>query len=322
MAETQPMMLQALCYTAADFRLQLASLVCGEGVAGVAEGSLEVTTGAADLDLTVAEGAGFIESDVADQGIYSVFNDAPVTVTAPDADAADPRIDQVIATVNDSQQVGVDDNWVLSVLEGTPTTGATLANLDGAATLPDRSIRLAYVLVPATFTGPFVDATHILDARETYAKCDDEPYVEIEADNVTSLANGTYTQVSLPTVVHIDRAYFSVSGSTVTILQDGLYDFTGWGGLSSAGTGGTQRTAAIHKNNTNLPNASPNGVLVGDHRNGALDTCFLTPHREKFRFAAGDTLKLSMNQNSGGAVNTVHAPSTIAPSSLMIRKVG
>lgn len=171
MAETQPMMLQALCYTATDFRNQLASLVCAQGVADVVGGQLLVTTGGSGLTLSVAEGGGFVDSDVDDEGMYWVFNDAAATVTTTAADGSNPRIDQVIATVKDAQISGADNEWELSVLAGTATVGATLANLTGAAALPDRSIRLAYVLVPTSFAGPFVNATHILDAREAYGRC-------------------------------------------------------------------------------------------------------------------------------------------------------
>lgn len=322
MAETQPMMLQALCYTATDFRLQLASMVCGEGVAGLFDGSLLVTTGGSGLDLFVAQGAAFIDSDVADEGIYSVYNDATVTLTATAADATNPRIDQVIATVNDSQIVGTDNDWVLSVLAGTPTVGATLSNLNGAAALPDRSIRLAYVLVPATFAGPFVDATHILDARNTYERCGGVPYVSLEAAATTSLTNATYVQPTLGTVLHIDRDYFSVSGATVTVLQPGLYDFTGFGGVAGIGTAGTHRIGQILRNNTNLPNVAPDGILVSDDRDGAVSTVWLTPHREAYALSANDTIKFALRQDTGGAVNSAHTPASFAVSSLMVRKVG
>lgn len=214
MAETQPMMLQELCYTAADFRLQLDSLVCDEGVADVSGGSLLVTTGGAGLDLSVAEGAAFIDSDAADQGMYSVFNDGPVTVTATTADGTNPRIDQVIATVYDSQLSGSDDFWELSVLAGTPTGGASLSNLNGAAALPDRSIRLAYVLVPASFAGPFVNATHILDARATYGRCDrpeSDQKTLISAANPTSTANVSMTDLNMS---------FTVTGTDDVVWVD------------------------------------------------------------------------------------------------------
>jgi hypothetical protein len=325
MAETQPMMLQELCYTAADFRLQLNSQVCGEGVSDVVGGSLEVTTGGAGLDLFVAQGGAFIESDVADQGIYSVYNDATVTVTATAADGSNPRIDQVIATVNDSQIIGSDDNWVLSVLPGTATVGATLANLTGAAALPDRSIRLAYILVPASFAGPFVNATHILDARSNYETCGGMPWVSLVAAAATSSADATFTQTTLATVAHLDRAYFSVSGSTITVLQAGLYDVNALIGLTGCTSAGTQRMSWVLANNTNLPNAAPDGTLIAAGRTvndsgESTDTISWTPTKHNLSLAANATIKIATFQNSGSARNTDHVAPFIAH--LTVRKVG
>lgn len=71
-----------------------------------------------------------------------------------------PRIDQVIAKVRDAEiwhgAVMPDTDPVsdakFSVISGTPTAGATLANLLGMAAVPNNSKRLAHVLVPAGAT--------------------------------------------------------------------------------------------------------------------------------------------------------------------------
>lgn len=168
MAELLPNWLQENCYPAQYDRLLMSNLVADEGVADPNSGSLLVTTGGANLDLSVAQGGGFVEGDDDDRGMYSIYNDAPVTLTATAADPTNPRIDQVIARVYDSSYGEGADEWVLEMLDGTATAAASLTNLNGATALPDNSIRLAYVLVPATFTGPFVNATHILDARVAY----------------------------------------------------------------------------------------------------------------------------------------------------------
>lgn len=172
MAELLPNWLQENCYPAQYDRLMLGNVVCSEGVADVGGGSLLVTTGGAGLDLSVAQGGGWVEGDDDDRGFYSIYNDAPVELTATAANPTNPRIDQVIARVYDSTYGEGADEWVLEMLDGTPTAGATLANLNGADTLPDNAITLAYILVPATFLGPFVDATHILDARTPYGSCE------------------------------------------------------------------------------------------------------------------------------------------------------
>lgn len=183
----QPMNLQALCYTAEEDRQALQAVVCEEGVVDTQGGDLLVTTGGAALDLSVAAGGTYVEGDdTADQGMYRVRNDGATTLTGtgaaspgpgevvagvPDADGTNPRIDQVIVRVRDSEYSGLDNDSGAYVLTGTPSVGATLTNLTGAASLPDNTIRLAYILVPAGFAGPFVNATHILDARTGYREC-------------------------------------------------------------------------------------------------------------------------------------------------------
>lgn len=171
MAETQPWMVANLCYSKAEFRQDTAAIVCGEGV--VDSASLKVTTAGVGLGVNVAAGQAFIEGDdlPPEQGMYRVFNDGTVVLTANTADGTNPRIDTVVATVRDSAYGGSDDDWVLSILPGTPTVGANLTNKNGKATPGNDTIVLAYLLVPATFTGPFVDATHIQDARSTMELC-------------------------------------------------------------------------------------------------------------------------------------------------------
>jgi hypothetical protein len=72
------------------------------------------------------------------------------------ANATNPRIDTVVATVADSAYTEpsdlTGDQWAPVVLTGTPTAGATLANLLGAASVPLSSLLLGYVLVPANAT--------------------------------------------------------------------------------------------------------------------------------------------------------------------------
>lgn len=312
MAETAPWLLQE-CFTAQGARLFTANLVCGEGVSDLKDGSLLVTTGGAGLDLSVAEGGGFVDSDTDDMGMYSIFNDGPVTVTATTADGTNPRIDQVIATVNDSQIAGVDNDWVLSVLAGTPTPGATLSNLTGAAALPDRSIVLAYVLVPATFAGPFVNATHILDARSSFESCSGAPYVELEAAAATTITNVTYTKVNLATTVHIDRAYYTVASSVVTVTLAGLYQINAFAGFAGGSAG--DRYIAISKNG--LTNHTP-----GEAGNVSSTVYFATVAGPPVYLAAGDTIQLVAYQGgNAGGLATVHT-ANVNVSRMTIRKVG
>lgn len=140
-----------------------------EGV--VDSGSLKVTTGSSGLNLSIAastgDGAYVLGDSVASQALYYVApHSGAITETATAADATNPRIDTVILEALDDTHAGGGSNLGrVRIVAGTPTAGATLENRSGAPSLPTSAIRLADILVPALFTGPFVNATHIRDRR-------------------------------------------------------------------------------------------------------------------------------------------------------------
>lgn len=332
MAETQPWFLQGLCYQAEEFRAEENAHVCGEGVVDVAGGDLLVTTGASGLNLFVAAGEAYVLDDHAgatSTGMYRVLNDGQVTLTATTASGANPRVDTVVATVRDAEYGGTDNDWILQIVAGTPNAAAALTDAGitaSAAAVPAASVVLAYVLVPTSFAGPFVNATHILDARNNYFKCGSAPWASIEAAAATSSANASVTQTTLATLVHRDRDFFSITGSTITVLQAGIYDINALVGFAAITSAGTNRFATIYKNNTNLPNAAPDGQIIA--RAGATNDSGeasvseqWTPTRSQIMLAANDTLKMGTLQDTGGAVNTFHSAGVFV-AHLTVRKVG
>lgn len=127
---------------------------------------LECTTGSSGLNVSVALGNAWVQGDGrTTQGLYFCHVPTANTVTLEAAHATNPRIDQIVLKVEDADVSGANTQWSLTYVKGTATGGATLTNLTGAAALPSNCLLLAYVLVPATFAGPFVTATHILDVR-------------------------------------------------------------------------------------------------------------------------------------------------------------
>lgn len=215
MVELLPNWIDGQCYNAQLDRLMLGNVVCDEGVADIGGGSLLVTTGGSGLNVSVAQGGAWVEGVDDDRGFYSVYNDAPVTVTVAAANPTNPRIDQVIARVYDSTYGEGADEWVLEVLAGTATAGATLVNLNGAATLPDNSITLAYVLVPATFVGPFVNATHILDSRRPYGDCTAGEYAP-ELIGVDGTVEANYSRAGDHVIVDFKITVTDVSTAPVS----------------------------------------------------------------------------------------------------------
>lgn len=130
------------------------------------------TNAATGLKVDVAAGTAFVKGDSGtpgvglSQGLYAVVNDAaiPNAVTCAAADATNPRLDQVVLKVTDSQDLGdASDLATLEVLTGTPTGGATLENRTGAAALTSNRLRIADVLVPATAVN--LTAANVRDRR-------------------------------------------------------------------------------------------------------------------------------------------------------------
>lgn len=129
-----------------------------EGVIGA--GDLKVTPGAG-LVLNFAAGTAWITDD---SGVLASGALIPVTVAGGSVTIAanasgNPRIDQIVLTMTDH---GVGS---VSIAQGTATVGATLDNRAGVAALPSNAIRLADILMPNAFAGPFVQTTHIRDRR-------------------------------------------------------------------------------------------------------------------------------------------------------------
>lgn len=122
-----------------------------EGIIGTGDFAVS-QHGAGNMSVDVATGAGWVQIDTGTRnGLSHVFNDAIASVAIGAAHATLPRIDQVVLQYNDSSiPAGVGgDVPTLRVLAGTATSGATLANRTGAASLPNDCLRLADVLVPA-----------------------------------------------------------------------------------------------------------------------------------------------------------------------------
>ena len=135
-------------YTGAADRRILTSLL-GEGVLTDADLAVTERAAGANLSVDIAAGTVVIEGTGAvDQGRYLCYSDA---VTNLALSAAPPsgqsRIDLICATARDSVVVGADDDWILQVVAGTPTTGTP-----AVPTLPDSSVALATVLVGALVT--------------------------------------------------------------------------------------------------------------------------------------------------------------------------
>lgn len=156
--------LKAKGVTAREIDDNLHAALSREGLLqeGVVEGTALKVTPGAGLNLNYATGTAWVTDDsaiVAGSTALIPISVTGASVTVGSAHATNPRIDQIILTLTGY------GTGTVSVLPGTATGGATLANRTGAASLPAGAIRLADVLVPALFAGPFVQNTHLRDRR-------------------------------------------------------------------------------------------------------------------------------------------------------------
>lgn len=157
-----PDFLDTKTYAARTLRRSLQTAGIQPGIANTPVGTFNVTQRAAGANMTldVAAGIAWVAgSDTPVQGYYNVINDAAVVggsvggVSIPAAHATLPRIDQVYLQVRDSTAGSAGDDARFVVVQGTPTSGATLNNRNGAnAVAPASSLRLCDVLVPAAAT--------------------------------------------------------------------------------------------------------------------------------------------------------------------------
>lgn len=153
MAILIPNYLQTGSYSAKKDRRVNSAMVLQEGIVQKGHFAVSQRGAGANLSVDVSSGEAWVKGDSAtDQGYYHVVNDATVNATISAANATNPRIDAVVLAVNDSTEVGGSDSYLIEVIAGTPTAGATLANLKGVPTPGATKLLLSYVLVAAAGT--------------------------------------------------------------------------------------------------------------------------------------------------------------------------
>jgi Ni,Fe-hydrogenase III small subunit len=114
-----------------------------------------------DANITIRAGACFVRgTQVADQGMYHVYNDADMVIpllTNNPANASNPRYDVVVARLQDQQYSGAADLPTIEMVTGTPAASPAIP------AVPSNCLILANVLVPAASTT--VTQANITDRR-------------------------------------------------------------------------------------------------------------------------------------------------------------
>jgi hypothetical protein len=124
----------------------------GRGVMGPTDLQV-IANGPADGQITVKAGRGYVPYTSGGKRYFST----PVDIRSSDPEfqrsiqswpGGNPRIDRVVAKILDATMTpgDIQKGGVFDVIPGTPTSGATLVNLSGAAAVPGNSVLLGNVL--------------------------------------------------------------------------------------------------------------------------------------------------------------------------------
>lgn len=163
----------------------------GVGVNGLTSFQVSFASG---LVCNVAGGVAYVRGiSSVQQGMYECFQASGGTVTLGAADGTNPRIDQVVLIVQDATEDGGSNNrGFVTVIPGTPTSGADLNNRNGAPKLSSQSsptiILLADCLVSAG-NSPAFSGSNIRD-RRPYAHHGTVPPLLSDVDMVTMIPVG------------------------------------------------------------------------------------------------------------------------------------
>lgn len=255
MALLTPEFLQTSTYSALRDRLVLAhGASIQEGVWAAADFKAAQRAAGANMSVDVPAGYCLVTADYPGNknGLFHIENDATINVPqATAANATNPRLDQLVLTINDQTHGGAPNNTpTLSWLTGTPNAGTTLDTRTGAAGVGLNQIRLADVLVPAATTS--MTTANIRDRRPWARGA--FYYVESDGSGNLTVASGSSQSLSSkglgtprielsggPVEVYISGVLTNNTAATNTIIQifmDNALQTYGVQGIPTAGFGG------------------------------------------------------------------------------------
>jgi hypothetical protein len=311
-------LLDTKAYDFSILRLMNESHVHQSGI--VDKGDFAVTAKASQppMGVTVAAGQAWVRATTGTRnGAYHIVNDASVDINLTAADATNPRVDRIILRINDTSDLAsATDNASLEAVVGTPTAGATLANLNGAPALPANSLNLAFVLVGAGVTSvtaanignladPFGVAAGyaavsgaVAGAPPGYAfgrPARFVPYADVFHNANQSVANASAVTVAFNSErIDNDGCHDNATNnSRITIQTPGLYSLSSSLGYAANATG--LRYGYIRLNGT---------TIIGFQTTPALSAGGAqTQIARQYRLGYGDYVEAQAYQSSGGALN-------------------
>jgi hypothetical protein len=154
--------LQGGTHPAEGLRRMLLTMTDGaEGYYATGDLLVSEKAGGADMSVDVAAGRAWVlGTEDTFQGVYHIENRLLTNVVVSAADSSDPRIDLLVAKIEDANYSGSLSLWSLAVVTGTP------AGSPSAPTQPANSLLLGTIAVAAS-AASIVDA-NITDNRTQY----------------------------------------------------------------------------------------------------------------------------------------------------------
>lgn len=216
------------------------SLGSGSGYGiGTGYGMPTVTLNGGSI-MTVASNAHATVVQLTTQGVYYCYNDnasGQVSLTVAASNATNPRIDVVIAQVEDASYSGSNNDWKLAVVTGTAAASPTVPSL------PANALVLAYLWIPASSTS--VTAGNILDLR---VACNRNPY------RAKMWRSAAYTFTAGSQIIPYDTVEYDLTGAITTGASasytcpvSGLYSVKSSIGLTPTASG-IQYGLTLNKN--------------------------------------------------------------------------
>jgi hypothetical protein len=211
-----------------DLRRMVGGLITAEGVSAVNDLKATQRAAGANMSVDVAAGHAYIKDDHANGGgYYSADWTVLENIAIAAAHASLPRIDRIVLRVYDAYLGDAQNKIQLEVVQGTPTSGATLVNLNGAGVVPGSALLVANVLVGAA-------AVSVVNANiDTGTTVRLQTSVIAAASALTELA---YTEFTAPVTVTnttegaadtlVTAPAITLDGTTTILIEFGCWKVT------------------------------------------------------------------------------------------------
>jgi hypothetical protein len=347
-----PFALQNASHSAALFRQAMSGMYAAGGV--LASNELLVTQQATPaMSIVLGPGRAKIVGTAVSppsgmtfttQAMYDSLNDAGLSITVATSNPTNPRIDAVYMQIQDSFYSGAANQAIAGIQPGVAAASPV------APAIPTNAILIAYIAVGANvtsivtanvvqqtslaaiLTGIRVVPTGVYPAGSVLGQYIDDavfglrrsiggsftpgvtqmPYFNIVRDKVPSISNATdvqlessYTWQSTP----INRGGFIYSAGVVTVPFAGVYNIFASFAFAANATG--SRRVQVTKNGAST---GTNTILSGEIAGSSVSNspAFVAG---AVLLAAGDTLAVSVWQNSGAALSAVNFGDAHTPAS-------